>query len=156
VSESKSLPSRLKRLLGGEGFDARRKLSIPLLTCDPEGIPRAALLSFSEIRALSSARLVVAVASGSRTEANLIRRRGATVLLLDAGMAMSIRARAGKGKPSVSMPAKKIFPLSVLSVKEDAPLEGEGGVALVSGPRFAGPSAEAIFSQALFDELGAP
>jgi hypothetical protein len=153
VSESKNLPSRLKHLLGGEGFDARRKLSIPLLTCDPEGIPRAALLSFSEIRALSPGRLVVAVASGSRTEANLIRRRGATVLLLDAGMAMSIRARAGKGKPSVSMPEKKIFPLSVLSVKEDAPLEGEGGVALANGPRFAGPSAETIFSQALFDEL---
>ena len=154
MPESKNLPPGLKRLLGGEGFDARRKLSIPLLTCDPEGIPRAALLSFSEIRALSPARLVVAVASGSRTEANLIRRGGVTVLLLDAGMAMSIRARAGKGKPSESVPEKKIFPLSVLSVKEDAPLEGEGGVALASGPRFAGPSAEAIFSQALFDELG--
>ena len=154
MPESKNLPPGLKRLLGGEGFDARRKLSIPLLTCDPEGIPRAALLSFSEIRALSPARLAVAVASGSRTEANLIRRGGATVLLLDAGMAMSIRARAGKGKPSVSVPEKKVFPLSVLSVKEDVPLEGEGGVALASGPRFAGPSAETIFSQALFDELG--
>jgi hypothetical protein len=154
VPESKNLPSGLKRLLGGEGFDARRKLSISLLTCDPEGIPRAALLSFSEIRALSASRLAVAVSSGSRTEANLIRRRGATVLFLDAGMAMSIRARAGKGRPSMSLPEKKIFPLSVVSVKEDAPLEGEGGVALASGPRFAGPGAEALFSPDLFDELG--
>jgi hypothetical protein len=150
VPESKNLPAGLKRLLGGEGFDARRKLSISLLTC----IPRAALLSFSEIRALSPSRLAVAVSSGSRTEANLIRRRGATILFLDSGMAMSIRAQAGKGRPSMSLPEKKIFPLSVVSVKDDAPLEGEGGVALASGPRFAGPGAEAIFSPALFDELG--
>jgi len=156
VSESKRLSPPLKRLLGGEGFEARRKLSIPLLTCDPEGMPRAALLAFSEIRALSSTRLSVAVASGSRTEANLIRRRGATVLFLDAGAAVSIQARAGKGKPSASAPEKKIFPLTVLSVKEDASLPGEAEVALANGPRFAGPSADAIFSPALFEELGLP
>jgi hypothetical protein len=156
VPESKNLPPGLKRLLGGQGFKARRKLSIPLLTCDPEGIPRAALLAFSEIRALSASRLAVAVASGSRTEANLIRRRGVTVLLLDAGLSVSIRARAGKGRPSVSVPDKKIFPLSVISVKEDAPLPGESTLALASGPRFAGPNAEAIFSPALFAELASP
>ena len=154
MSESKRLSPGLKRLLGGGGFDARRKLSIPLLTCDPEGMPRAALLAFSEIRALSPTRLSVAVASGSRTEANLIRRRGATVLLLDAGAAVTIQARAGKGKPSVTAPEKKIFPLTVVGVKEDASLPGEADLALVNGPRFAGPSADAIFSPALFDELG--
>lgn len=154
MSESKRLSSGLTRLLGGEGFEAHRKLSIPLLTCDPGGIPRAALLAFSEIRALSASRLAVAVSSGSRTEANLIRRRGATILFLDAGAAVSIRARAGKGKPSASLPEKKLFPLTVISVKEDAPLAGEGAVALANGPRFAGPSAEGIFSTSLFDELG--
>ena len=154
MSESKRLSPGLTRLLGGDGFEARRKLSIPLLTCDPGGVPRAALLAFSEVRALSPSRLAVAVSNGSRTEANLIRRRGATVLFLDAGRAISIRTRAGKGKPSSSLPEKKLFPLAVISVKEDAPLEGEGGVALANGPRFAGPSADAVFSTALFDELG--
>jgi len=154
VSESKRLSAGLTRLLGGEGFEARRKLAIPLLTCDPQGTPRAALLSFSEVRALSPTRLAVAVSSGSRTEANLIRRRGATVLLLDAGAAVSIRSRAAKGRPSASLPEKKLFPLTVISVKHDAPLEGEAGIALANGPRFAGPSAEGIFSPSLFDELG--
>jgi hypothetical protein len=154
VSESSRLSPGLKRLLGGQGFEARQKLSIPLLTCDPGGIPRAALLAFSEIRALSASRLAVAVASGSRTEANLIRRRGATVLLLDAGMSVSIHTRAGKGKPSAASSEKKIFPLRVVSVKEDEPLPGEKRVAIARGPRFAGPRAESIFSDALFEELG--
>ena len=154
MPETGRLSPALKRLLGEQGFLARRKLGIPLLTCDPEGIPRAALLSFSEVRALSSSRLAVAVLSGSRTEANLIRRRGATLLVLDAGMSVSIRTKAGKALPSVAASEKKIFPLRVISVKEDEPLPDEKSVAIVNGPRFAGPRAEALFSPALFEELG--
>ena len=153
MPESKSLSPELVRLLGDEGFRARRKLAIPLLTCDPEGTPRAALLSFSEIRALSAGRVAVAVASGSRTEANLIRRRGATLLLLDAGLSVSIRGRAGKARPSKSAPEKILFPLRVLGVRRDEPLPAESGVAIANGPRFAGQGAEAVFSEALFAEL---
>jgi hypothetical protein len=156
VPESSQLSPELVRLLGEEGFRARRKLAIPLLTCDPEGIPRAALLCLSEIRALSARRLAVAVSSGSRTEANLIRRPGATLLLLDAGISVSIRARAGKARVCLSQPDRKIFPLRVVGVKEDEPLPGEHAVAIASGPRFAGPRSDALFSPALFDELARP
>lgn len=156
MPESSKLSPELVRLLGEDGFRARRKLAIPLLTCDPEGTPRAALLCFSEVRALSPRRLAVAVSSGSRTEANLIRRPGATLLLLDAGASISIRARAGKARVSLSQPDRKIFPLRVVGVKEDEPLAGEQSVAIANGPRFAGPRADSLFSPSLFDELARP
>ena len=156
MPETSRLSPELVRLLGEEGFRARRKLAIPLLTCDPEGIPRAALLSFSEVRALSARRIAVAVASGSRTEANLIRRTGATLLVLDAGLAVSIRSQAGKAHVSHSQPDRKIFPLRVVGVKEDEPLPGEKQVAIANGPRFAGARAESVFLPALFEELAHP
>jgi hypothetical protein len=156
VPESKKLSSELVRLLGEDGFRARRKLAIPLLTCDPEGTPRAALLAFSEIRAVSPRRIAVAVSSGSRTEANLIRRPGATLLLLDAGISVSIRCEAGKARVSAAQADRKIFPLRVVGVKEDEPLPGEQHVAIASGPRFAGPRANDLFLPALFEELAAP
>jgi len=156
VPESSRLSPELLRLLGEEGFRARRKLAIPLLTCDPEGIPRAALLCFSEVRALSPRRLAVAVSSGSRTEANLIRRPGATLLVLDAGASVSIRAQAGKARVSRAQPDRKIFPLRVVGVKEDEPLPGEKRAAIANGPRFAGPRADTVFSPSLFEELARP
>lgn len=156
MPESTKLSPELVRLLGEDGFRARRKLAIPLLTCDPEGAPRAALLALSEIRALSPRRMAVAVSSGSRTEANLIRRPGATLLLLDAGQSVSIRCEAGKARVSTARPDRKIFPLRVVGVKEDEPLPGEQNVAIASGPRFAGPHADELFLPALFDELAAP
>jgi hypothetical protein len=156
MAESGRLSPELVRLLGEEGFRARRKLAIPLLTCDPEGIPRAALLSFSEVRALSARRIAVAVASGSRTEANLIRRTGATLLLLDAGLSVSIRSKAGKGRISTVQPDRLIFPLRVVEVKQDEPLPGEKHVAIANGPRFAGPRAETVFLSGLFEELARP
>ncbi|MGH9443340.1 MAG: pyridoxamine 5'-phosphate oxidase family protein [Thermoanaerobaculia bacterium] len=148
------IPENLSRLLGGAGFRLRRRLILPLLTCDPGGAPRATLLTFSEVRALSRARFAVAVSGGSRTEANLIRRRGATLLFLDAGMAISIRARAGRARVSRACPDKRIFPLQVVGVKEDRPLRGEGSVSISSGARFSGGRAAAFFSPALFRELG--
>ena len=156
MPETTRLSPELVRLLGEEGFRARRKIAIPLLTCDPEGIPRAALLSFSEVRALSPRKIAVAVASGSRTEANLIRRPGATLLLLDAGISVSIRSQAGKARVSETQPDRKIFPLRVVGVKEDEPLPGEQNVAIANGPRFAGPRASDLFSPALFEELARP
>ena len=148
------IPEDVSRLLGGAGFRLRRRLILPLLTCDPEGFPRAALLTFSEVRALSRARFAVAVSGGSRTEANLIRRRGATLLYLDAGSSVWIQARAGKALVSRTCPEKRIFPLQVVRVKDDRPLPGEASISISNGPRFSGKGAPALFSPALFRELG--
>jgi len=153
MEKAGKIPEDVSRALGGEGFRLRRRLVLPLLTCDPEGTPRVAMLTFSEVRSLSRGRLAVAVAGGSLTEANLIRRKGATLLYLDAGTAVSIQARAGKAIVSRSSPEKRIFPLRVVRVKEDRPLPGEGPFAISNGPRFGGEGLEKLFSAALFREL---
>ena len=147
------IPEDVFRQLAGEGFRLRRRLILPLLTCDPEGTPRAAMLTFSQVRSLSRSRLAVAVSSGSLTEANLIRRGGANLLYLDAGVSVSIQARAGRARVSRSSPEKRIFPLRVIRIKEDRPLPGEASLSLSSGIRFAGPRSAALFSPALFREL---
>jgi hypothetical protein len=154
VEKPGRIPEQVSRLLGGAGFRLRRRLILSLLTCDPEGTPRAALLTLSEVRALPRGRFAVAVSGGSMTEANLIRRQGATLLYLDAGASVSIQARAGKALVSRSSPHKRIFPLQVVRVKEDRPLPGEVSISIVSGPRFSGRGAAALFSTALFRELG--
>lgn len=88
------------------------------------------------------------------TEANLIRRRGATLLYLDSGACVSIQARAGKAHVSRSCPDTRIFPLQVVRVKEDRPLLEEGSISISSGPRFSRRGTAALFSLALFRELG--
>jgi hypothetical protein len=51
-------------------------------------------------------------------------------------------------------PDKQLFPLSVLRVRLDRPSEGEGDVALLTGPTFTGRGASRLFSEELFEELG--
>jgi hypothetical protein len=154
MADSRELPPHLLEFLAGRGFRSRRRVVIPLLTTDPEGVPRAALLTVGEVRAHSTRKLLVAVRGKSRTAANLIRRRGATLLLLDTGQAISIQARAGRGRPCRSDLERQIFPLTVLRVSTDRADPREGRVTLAEGPRFGGPDAARLFSAALFEELG--
>ena len=152
MHEVPRLTPAIERSLSGAVFRRRRRLVLPLLTTDPEGFPRAALLTPAEVRALSPTRLAVAVLAASRTSINLIRRRQATLLFLVRGLAASIRLRAGRGRVSVSDPDRTIFPMAVLRVRLDEPVE-EGDVAMLAGPAFGGAGADRLFSQELFDEL---
>jgi hypothetical protein len=154
MADSRDLPPRIHEFLAGRGFRARQRLIIPLLTTDPEGVARAALLTLAEVRARSARKLAVAVRGKSRTAANLIRRRGATLLLLLESQAISIQARAGRGRPCRSDIERQIFPLTVLRVSTHHADPREGRVELLQGPRFGGPDAPRMFSGALFDELG--
>ena len=126
MQELPRLTPELERSLGGEVFRRRRRLVLPLLTTDPEGFPRAALLTPGEVRALSPTRIAVAVLAASRTAINLIRRRQATLLYLQRDLAASIRLRAGRGQVSVSDPDRTIFPLTVFRVRLDEPLDARG------------------------------
>jgi hypothetical protein len=148
------MPRDLQLALSGEGFRRRRRLVLPLMTTDPQGFPRVALLTFGELRANSPTEIAVAVLAGSRTAFNLVRRGVATILYLHRQMTASIQARAGRGRVSTADSARRIFPLAVERVRLDRPAETEGDVSLLIGPTFAGRDAGRLFSEELFAELG--
>ena len=148
------MPTILVEALSGGAFRRRRSLILPLLTTDPEGYPRAALLTPGEVRALSASSLAVAVRAGSRTAANLIRRGEAALLYLARGVTASVQAKAGRGRTSRNDPDRQLFPLSVVRVRLDRPRLEEGEVALLTGPTFTGRDAGRLFSEELFAELG--
>jgi len=154
MPEFSRMPRDLETALAGEGFRRRRRLVVPLLTADPEGFPRVALLTLADVRAGSPSRLAVAVMAGSRTAFNLVRRETATILYLHRNITASIQTRAGRGRVSSSDPARRLFPLAVERVRIDRPSASEGDVALLTGPTFTGRDANGLFSETLFDELG--
>ena len=154
MPEFSRMPRDLEAALAGEAFRRRRRLVVPLLTADPEGFPRVALLALGDVRAWSASRLAVAVIAGSRTAFNLVRRKTATILYLQRQITASIQARAGRGRVSSADPDRRLFPLSVERVRVDRPAALEGDVSLLTGPTFAGPDAERLFSEELFAELG--
>ena len=92
--------------------------------------------------------------AGSRTAFNLVRRKTATILYLQRQITASIQARAGRGRVSSADPDRRLFPLAVERVRIDRPAAAEGDVSLLTGPTFAGPDAERLFSEELFAELG--
>jgi hypothetical protein len=149
------MPRDLHVALGGEGFRRRRRLVVPLLTSDPEGFPRAALLTLGEVRANAPDEIAVAVKAKSRTALNLVRRGSATLLYLNRGLTASVQTRAGRGRVCDFDPERQVFPLRVLRVRIDRPDPDEGDVGLLTGPTFAGRDADGLFSETLFAELGA-
>lgn len=152
--ELQKLPREIEFALSGSGFRTRRRLAVPFLTVDPGGFPRAALLTLGEIRARSRVSLAVAVRAGSRTAANLIRRRTATLLYLARNQAVWIQTRAGRARVSDADSDRQIFPLAVVNVKVDRPPADEGAVALAAGPTFTARGSERLFSAELYAELG--
>ena len=148
------MPRDLHVALGGEGFRRRRRLVLPLLTSDPEGFPRAALLTLGEVRANSPDELAVAVRAKSRTAFNLVRRGGATLLYLHRRLTASVQTRAGRGRVCDFDPERQVFPLHVVHVRIERPDPAEGDVELLTGPTFAGADAMQLFSETLFAELG--
>lgn len=147
------MPRELQEMFSGKGFRSRKRLALPFLTLDPEGFPRAALLTLSEVRAVSSDALLVAVQAGSHTAANLIRRQKAALYYLARNWTAWIQATAGHARVSDADPNRQIFPLAVFRVKVDRASPREGAIALLSGPSFAA-GGRGLFSEELFEELG--
>lgn len=127
---------------------------LPLLTTDAQGYPRAAYLTPGEVRANSATELAVAVPRGSRTAANLIRRRQATLLFLSRRLTATVQLAASRARVSRSDPRRRLFPLSVVQVSLDRPDPREGEVFLSFGPTFGGRDAGRLFTEELFEELG--
>jgi hypothetical protein len=154
MPEFERMPRELQEILSGKGFRSRKRLALPFLTVDPEGFPRAALLTLSEVRAISPEGLCVAVQAGSRTAANLIRRQKAAICYLARNRAAWIQATAGHGRTCDADPERQLFPLAVFRVKIDRARPREGGIELLSGPTFAAAGSRGLFSEELFEELG--
>ena len=91
--------------LNGEDLLSKTQ-ALHLLTVDPDGWPKAALLSAGEMLALSNGRLRFAVFANSSTAANLVRDGRLTLsMALDDGIC-SLRMRARKcsqGMPDLSL-----------------------------------------------------
>jgi hypothetical protein len=153
MPEFGQMPRELAEILAGKAFRARKHVALPFLTIDPDGFPRAALLTPSEVRATSRTELCVAVQGGSRTAANLIRRQKAALCYMARNFAAWIQATAGYGRTCDTDPERQIFPLTVFRVKVDRPTRHEEGVELLSGPTFSTPDGEELFSDELFAEL---
>ncbi len=153
MAEYDRLPRQLEEILAGKAFKEHKHLALPFLTIDPEGFPRAALLTLSEVRAVSRTELSVAVQSGSRTAANLIRRQKAALCFLARNCAAWIQATAGHGRVCGVDPERQIFPLTVFRVKVDRGSAREEGVELLAGPTYACPDGQELFSEELFTEL---
>ena len=154
MPESDRMPRELVEVLSGRGFRARKRLALPFLTIDPEGFPRAALLTLSEVRVTSATSFCVAVQSKSLTAANLIRRQKAALYYLAADRVVWIQASAGHGWICGADPDRQIFPLSVFRVKVDRASPREGSVRLLAGPTFSAARGLELFSEELFEELG--
>lgn len=154
MAEFRRMPREIEIAFSGVAFRRRRRLVIPLITMDPDGFPRIAMLTMGEVRAVSPVRMAVAVMAGSRTAFNLVRRGTVTVLYLFRRTTASIQARAGRGRVCGTDPRRRLFPLDVESVRLDQPAEGEKDVALLAGPTFTGRDAARLFSEELYAELG--
>ena len=148
------LPSGLHQALSGKAFRERKHLALPLVTIDPEGFPRVALLTLSEVRAISRRELQVAVRAGSHTAANLIRRQKAALCYFARNCAAWIQASVGKGRVCDADPERQIFPLSVCRVKLDRADAREESVELLAGPTYSHSENDEIFSEQVFAELG--
>ncbi len=154
MPESDRMPRELVEVLSGKGFRARKRLALPFLTIDPEGFPRAALLTLSEVRVTSATSLCVAVHSKSFTAANLIRRQKAALYYLAANRVAWVQTSAGHGRICGADPDRQIFPLTVFRVKVDRAGPREGGVRLLAGPIYSDSEGPDLFSEELFEELG--
>ena len=155
MPEFDRLPRELEDILSGKGFRSRKRLALPFLTIDPEGFPRAALLTLSEVRASSRDAICVAVQSGSHTAANLIRRHKAALYYLARNWTAWIQATAGHGRTSDADPDRQIFPLAIFRVKVDRASPREAEIDLLSGPTFAASAgSRPLYSRELFEELG--
>lgn len=101
---------------------------VVLTTLAPDGFPHHAFLSGDEVSAAAEGRVAVSLAAGSRSAANLDRRRRGA-LLSSAGGALVTRAvrRRRNARPLAADPARRLYVLEVVREVAAVPLPGENG-----------------------------
>ena len=130
-----ALPPALEARLSQRELARYLGRALPLLTVDERGRPHPMLLSYLEVRAVSVARIRVAVGATSGTRRNLEARGVATLLVVEPDVTMYIKCRAS-GTPLLAGDLAS-FELAVEDVLEDAAAEGEEGARITGGIGYA-------------------
>jgi hypothetical protein len=105
VISGSAVPADVLNYLNGEDLLSKTQ-ALRLSTVDPDGWPKAALLSAGEVVAISDRRLRLAVFANSGTAANLeLDGRLTLSMVLNGGMcSLRLRARkCGEGMPELSL-----------------------------------------------------
>jgi hypothetical protein len=134
-----ALPAGLSRRLGGGGLARHASLAIPIATVDEEGWAHVALLSYSEVVAVSPSTLRLAIGASSATAANLRRTGRVTLVVADADLVQYVKGSARESPgPLETAPWTAVFDVAVRAVLEDAAdPQREGGARVVGGITFA-------------------
>ena len=119
VTSGNQLPSEIVDLLGGTELDKAVGFTVQLLTADPAGWPRMALLSAGEILALDAATVRMALWPQSRTTANMTRSGQATLAFVFVGTAYTARAQARCAPDLTGPPTRAVFDCQILELRRD-------------------------------------
>jgi hypothetical protein len=113
------LPDHVARLLRDEALEAGLGAALQIVTVDPDGWPRAALVSAGEVLVLGPTTLRTALWQGSRSAENLERSGRAALLVASAGLACTISVRASRLADLPGPPALAAFEAEVVDVRSD-------------------------------------
>jgi flavin reductase (DIM6/NTAB) family NADH-FMN oxidoreductase RutF len=130
-----SLPPELVDLLSQRDLATRLGRAIPLVTVDAEGRPHPMLSSYLECLAVDPRTVHVVIGAASRSAANLLAGRPATLLLVEPERTVYVKCRP-VGPPVVAVTLAR-FELDVREVLEDAAAAWEEGLAITSGITYA-------------------
>jgi hypothetical protein len=125
-------------LAGGTGF------TISLITIDPSGFPRVALLSVGEVLAIDERRLALALWPGSTTAAALTDSRSATLWLVADEVAYTIHVVAERRE---DLPAGGMAHAFFIVTVQDVLADEVSYARLTSGVVFELPDPERVISR---------
>ena len=130
-----ALPADLLALLSQRDLAPLRGRGIPLVTLGGDGQPHPMLCSYLELLAVSATTLRLAIATRSRSAANLQAQRVGTFLFVEPERSVYLKCRAG-GAPLLFGDLAR-FDLALEDVLEDAPAGAEGRARITSGITYA-------------------
>lgn len=113
------VPEAVRRLFDGHDLAAKAGTAVLLVTVDPDGWPRSALLSVGEVLMTDDRGIRVTLHAASRTAASLTSSRLALLHLVHGGEVARIRIRFERGR-TILDGAQVLFAGTVDSVDVDA------------------------------------
>lgn len=117
--DAPALPSAITDLLDGSDPGRHVGFTIQLLTVDPDGAPRVALLSAGEVVALDSLRVRIALWPDSHSTANLTRSGLTTLAFVFENAAYDVRLGVCRGEDLSSPTRLAVFEGRVAGVCHD-------------------------------------
>ncbi|HYB71601.1 MAG TPA: hypothetical protein VEH80_13065 [Candidatus Bathyarchaeia archaeon] len=126
-----ALPPDLLARFAQTDLSSLQGRGLPLVTLGADGTLHPMLSTYLEWLAVDPRTLRLAIDGGSRSARNLRERSVGTLLLIEPGQTIYIKARAA-GAP-IRMGRLARFTLAIDDVLEDTPEEVEGDARIVSG-----------------------